>query len=401
MSLLDQVRFALQALRGHRLRTALTLLGMGIGIAAVVLLTALGEGARLYVTDQFASLGSNLLIVLPGRTETTGNMPFIGGTPQDLTLRDAEAILQRVPRVRRLAPLAVGTGRVGYRDRRRQMTVLGSTSELLEVRRLTVAAGRFLPAIDADRAAPVAVIGRTVQRELFREENPLGRSIRIGDWRFRVVGVMEGKGQSLGLDMDDVVIIPVASGLRIFNQSSLFRILVEVAAHAEIDAARTEIIALLKERHNGDEDVTVLTQDSVLSAFNRILGALTLGLAGIAAISLAVAGIGIMNVMLVSVSERTAEIGLLKALGAAPASIMQVFLVEAALLSLLGGSFGLLAGFGGARLLAHLLPALPAQPPDWAVGAAMAVSLGAGIAFGVLPARRAARLDPVTALSRH
>ena len=401
MSVLDQIRFALQALRGHRLRTALTLLGMGIGIAAVVLLTALGEGARLYVTDQFASLGSNLLIVLPGKTETTGKMPFVGGTSSDLTLRDAEAILLRVPRVRRLAPLAVGMGRVGYRDRRRQMTVLGSTSDLLDVRRLTVAAGRFLPVIDADRAAPVAVIGRTVQRELFREENPLGRSIRIGDWRFRVVGVMQGKGQSLGVDMDDVVIIPVASGLRIFNQSSLFRILIEVGAHAEIETARAEIIALLKERHGGDEDVTLLTQDSILSAFNRILGALTLGLAGIAAISLAVAGIGIMNVMLVSVSERTSEIGLLKALGAAPGSIMKIFLAEAALLSLLGGGLGLLAGYGGARLLAHLLPALPAQPPDWAVAAAIAVSLGAGITFGVLPARRAARLDPVAALSRH
>lgn len=400
MSGLDQIRFALQALRGHRLRTVLTLLGMGIGIAAVVLLTALGEGARLYVTDQFASLGSNLLIVLPGKTETTGNMPFFGGTPRDLTLRDAAAILQRVPQVRRLAPLAVGTGQVGYRDRRRQMTVMGSTSDLLEVRRLSVSIGRFLPAIDADRGAPIAVIGQTVQRELFREENPLGRSIRIGDWRFRVVGVMGSKGQSLGFDMDDVVIVPVASGLRIFNQSSLFRILIEVGAHAEIETTRRKIITLLTERHGGEEDVTILTQDSMLSAFNRILGALTLGLAGIAAISLAVAGIGIMNVMLVSVSERTSEIGLLKALGAAPSSIMKVFLAEAALLSLLGGGLGLLAGFGGARLLAHLMPALPAQPPGWAVVAALAVSLGAGIAFGVLPARRAARLDPVAALAR-
>jgi putative ABC transport system permease protein len=400
MSALEQIRFALGALRGHRLRTALTLLGMAIGIAAVVLLTALGEGARLYVTDQFASLGSNLLIVLPGRTETTGNMPFIGGTPRDLTLQDAEAILTRLPRVRRLAPLSVGTGRVGYRDRRRQMTVLGSTADLLEVRRLAVAAGRFLPRLDADRAAPVAVIGRTVQRELFGEENPLGRSIRIGDWRFRVIGVLAGKGQSIGVDMDDVVIVPVASGLRIFNQSSLFRILVEVSAHAEIEAARAEIIDLLRGRHDGEEDVTLLTQDSVLSAFNRILGALTLGLTGIAAISLAVAGIGIMNVMLVSVSERTSEIGLLKALGAAPAAILRVFLAEATLLSTLGGGIGLLAGYGGARLLARLLPALPATPPDWAVAAALAVSLGAGILFGVLPARRAARLDPVAALAR-
>ena len=240
-----------------------------------------------------------------------------------------------------------------------------------------------------------------MQRELFREENPLGRSIRIGDWRFRVIGVMEGKGQSLGIDMDDVVIVPVASSLRIFNQSSLFRILIEVGAHAEIETARENVRAILRERHEGEDDVTILTQDSILSAFNRILGAITVGLAGIAAISLSVAGIGIMNVMLVSVSERRAEIGLLKALGANPRSIMRLFLVEATLMSLAGGGLGLLAGYAGAGLLVRLYPALPASPPDWAVAAAIVVSLGSGILFGVLPARRAARLDPVAALSRH
>jgi putative ABC transport system permease protein len=396
----DIFGFAARALRGHRLRTILTLLGMTIGIAAVILLTALGEGARLYVQGEFTALGSNLIIVLPGKTETSGNTPFIGGTPRDLTLQDTEAVLRRIPRIRRLAPLSVGSARVGYGDRSREVMVLGSTSALLEVRRLKIASGRFLPDVDLDRGAPIAVIGRKVQHELFGSENPIGRTVRVGDWRFRVIGVMAGKGQSLGLDMDDVVIVPVASGLRLFNQSSLFRLMIEVGAHSEIEDTRREVIAILKERHDDEEDVTVLTQDSVLAAFTRILGVLTLSLAGIAAISLTVAGIGIMNVMLVSVSERTPEVGLLKALGASPLKILRMFLVEAVLLSALGGLLGLVLGYAGAALLARLFPALPAAPPGWAVVAAVAVSFGAGVIFGVLPARRAARLDPVAALAR-
>jgi putative ABC transport system permease protein len=399
MSALDLLRFAWEALKGHRLRTVLTLLGMGIGVGAVILLTALGEGARGYVTNEFMALGSNLLIVLPGKTETTGNAPIFGGTTRPLTLEDCEAIQRRASRVRRLAPLAVGSARVGYGEKRREVTILGSTPDLLPVRHLAIGVGRFLPDVEVDRGAPVAVIGRTVQSELFGSETPLGQTIRIGDWRFRVVGVMAPKGQSIGLNMDDVVIIPVSSAMRLFNQRSLFRILIEVGVHAEIDAARAQVMGILKERHDNEEDVTVLTQDSVLSAFNRILGALTLALAGIAAISLSVAGIGIMNVMLVSVSERTPEVGLLKALGAPPRQILKVFLVEAVLLSAAGGVFGLLIGYAGSGVLGQAFPALPARPPAWAVFAALAVSLLSGALFGVLPARRAARLDPVVALA--
>ena len=399
MSPTDLLGFALGAMRGHRLRSGLTLLGVAIGVTAVILLTAVGEGARRYVTGQFAALGSNLLIVVPGKTETTGNVPIIGGTPRDLTLDDAESILKTCRGVSRLAPLVVGAGRVGYGERRRDVTVLGGTADLMPVRRLEMATGRFLPLIESDRTAPVVVIGRTVQRELFASENPLGRPIRLGDRRFRVIGVLTSKGESLGVDMDDVVIIPVANGLRLFNQSSLFRILVEVKAHSDIDRVRQDVIDVLRGRHDGEEDVTVLTQDAVLAAFTRILTALTLALTGIAAISLSVAGIGIMNVMLVVVSERTREIGLLKALGATPGLILRIFLVEAVLMSFAGGVVGLLAGYLGAGLLAMRLPALPAEPPLWAAAAALIVSFGAGVLFGVLPARRAARLDPVAALS--
>src|SRR5258706_6750401 len=249
---------------------------------------------------------------------------------------------------------------------------------MLEVRRLEVAIGRFLPDVDLNRGAPVAVLGQIVEHELFGDLNPLGQPIRIGDWRFRVVGVMASKGTSIGLNLDDVVIVPVTTSMRLFNQESLFRLMIEVGVHSEIEPARQDVLGILKQRHQGDEDVTILTQDAVLSAFNRILGALTLALAGIAAISLSVAGIGIMNVMLVSVSERTSEIGLLKAIGATPRAILEVFLVEAVLLSAGGGVVGLLIGYAGAGTLSHLFPDLPAAAPAWAVAAAIGVSVGAG-----------------------
>ncbi|HYV86330.1 MAG TPA: ABC transporter permease [Patescibacteria group bacterium] len=401
MGLYEQVRFAFCAVSGHRLRSLLTLLGFGIGVAAVVLLTALGEGARAYVTSEFMSLGSNLLIVLPGRIETSGAAPLIGGNTRDLTLADMESVRRQVPRARHLAPLSVGAAQAAFGDRRRQVTILGTTSEYLTLRHMTLTSGEFLPALDADREAQVAVIGETIRKELFGAENPLGRSMRVGEWRVRVIGVLEPKGMTLGMNMDEVVFVPVASAMRIFNQSSLFRILIEAAAHADIEDVRRDVLKTLATRHDGEEDVTILTQDSMLASFNRILGALTLSLAGIAAVSLSVAGIGIMNVMLVSVSERTSEIGLLKAIGAPPRAIQRVFLVEAILLSLAGGILGLAAGYLGAGVLGHAFPSLPARPPVWAVMAAIAVSFGAGVAFGVMPARRAARLDPVTALARH
>jgi putative ABC transport system permease protein len=396
----DLLSLAGAALSGHRLRSGLTLLGTAVGVAAVIVLTALGEGARRYVTQEFASLGSNLIIVLPGKTETSGNAPLLTATQRDLTLQDAEALVKRSPRVRRVAPITVGQAAARFGERERHVTVIGATADLLPVRHLTVATGRFLPEADSDRGAPLCVIGATVQRELFGAANPLGQPLRVGEWRFRVLGVLAPKGESLGMDMDDVVIVPVASAMRLFNRTSLFRILVEARAHEQIPEARRDVIAILKERHDNEEDVTVITQDSVLSSFDRLLRALTLALGSIAAVSLAVAGLGVMNVMLVAVTERTAEVGLFKALGATRRQVLLLFLAEAALLAAAGGALGLAAGYGAARFMARLYPALPAAPPAWAVAAAVGLSLGVGLLFGVLPARRAARLDPVAALAR-
>ena len=398
MRVTDLLRFAGGGLRGHRLRAFLSLLGVSIGVASVILLTSLGEGARLYVIGEFASLGSNLLILVPGKTETAGLAPLVSTAPHDLTLADAHALSLRVPALRRVAPLVVGTAPVRFGERSREVTVVGTTREMLEIRHLKMSIGRFLPADRPDAA--VCVLGARVQRELFPNESPLGKLVRIGDWRFRVIGVIAPRGTSIGMDLDEVVEIPVDTGLRLFNRSSLFRVLAEVGSHDDIDRARSRAIEVLKERHAGEEDVTVFTQDAVLSTFEQILRVLTAALVGIAAISLGVAGLGIMNVMLVSVSERTAEIGLLKAVGVTRAQVVAVFLVEAAILATAGGVLGFLAGVGAGRLLQQFYPEFPIQPPVWGIPAALGVSCLVGLIFGILPARNATRLDPVMALMR-
>jgi putative ABC transport system permease protein len=398
MSARDLLRFAVRALGGHRLRSALSLLGVSIGVAAVIVLTALGEGARRYVTSQFTAIGTNVLIVLPGKTDTTGGMPGFGGVPHDLTLDDAEAIQRNVMGVARIGPLAMGTETVAFGERRRQIAIAGTTYDMMLIRGLRVARGRYLPQGDIKRSEAVAVLGKTVAQELFRDSDPIGQVVRIGDWRMRVIGVNAPRGVQLGVDFDDVVVVPVATAMRMLNRTSLFRLLVQVRSHAEIDRARAGILKLLAERH-GEEDVTCFTQDAVLSGFNAILTALTAALGAIAAISLSVAGIGIMNVMLVSVSERTREIGLLKALGAERRQVLAVFLAEAVLLSTAGGFLGLLAGGLAVQAIVGLYPDFPAAPPLWAVAAALLLSVAVGAIFGVLPARRATRLDPVAALA--
>jgi putative ABC transport system permease protein len=394
----DLARLAAGSLGGHGLRTVLCLIGVAVGVSSVILLTALGEGARLYVTGEFATLGSDLIIVIRGRTETAGAAPF-GGTPYDLTIADAEAVAREIPSVRMASPLSMGTASISWQGKNRDVPVVGTTAEFLPLRGVALDVGRFLPEGEWTRGERVVVLGRVVQRELFGEVNPLGQTLRIDDWRFRVIGVLSPRGESLGMDMDDMVMVPVATGMRIFDRTSLFRILIKARQHGEIDVARDAVVDLLKTRHDGQEDVTVITQDAVLESFNRILGVLTLAIGGIGAISLAVAGIGVMNVMLVSVTERTSEVGLLRAVGVLRRQVMLLFLAEAAALALIGGILGLGLGYLLVAAARALYPALPATPPDWAVGAVLLLSLAVGLLSGVIPARRAAGLDPVSALA--
>ena len=397
----DVARFAWGALRGYPGRTTLMLIAMAIGVAAVIILTSLGEGARRYVTAEFSSLGTNLVIVIPGRSETAGINPstMMGETPRDLTLDDTQA-LGRNYNVRRIAPLNVGSASVSRRNLSRDVVVIGASHDMLAIRHWEMAQGQFLPQADLQHASSVAIIGSKIRDELFGAERALGEWIRIGDRRFRVIGIMASEGRSIGVDVQETIIIPVASAQQIFNTSSLFRILVEARSREAIEPVRQFIIDTLQERHQGEKDVTVITQDAVLATFDRILGALTYAVGGIAAISLAVAGILIMNVMLVAVSQRTAEIGLLKALGASARQIIVLILAEACLLSVLGGLVGLALGQSGSLIIRHAFPQLPAYAPPWAVVTALTVALVTGLLFSLMPARRAAGLDPVLALAK-
>ncbi|GAB1232845.1 ABC transporter permease [Ferrigenium sp. UT4] len=399
MKLADTIQFASGSLRGSPARTLLMMLAMSIGVAAVVVLTALGEGARRYVVDQFASLGTNLVIVLPGRTETAGVSPgmLMGQIPREIALEDAQAILQSRA-VRRIAPLAVGTATLSRDALNREVVVLGSTADLLEVRHMRLGAGRFLPPGDIHDTTSVCVLGNQMKAELFGQANAIGQWVRLGDRRFRVIGVLAAQGESMGMRTDELVIIPVAAAHQLFNTAGLFRVLVEANSREAIEQARSDAERILFERHQ-EKDVTVITQDAVLQTFDRILTALTMAVGGIAAISLAVAGVLIMNVMLIAVAQRVKEIGLLKALGAPGRQIRHLFFAEAALLSGVGSIAGLGLGYAGSAVIGLLYPSLPVAPPWWAVLAASATALGTGILFSVWPARRAARLDPVAALA--
>jgi putative ABC transport system permease protein len=305
----DVLRFGGTALRGARTRTWLMLLAMAIGVGSVVVLTALGDGARRYVVSEFANLGTNLLVVIPGKIETTGSAPpLIGGTPDDLTLEDTLA-LQRSSSIRLVAPVALGSAPVSFQQLEREATIVGSTAELLPVRNLEMAQGKFLPKGDPTRGGAVAVIGEKLRKELFGSKKVLGEWVRIHDRRYRVIGVLKPMGQSLGLDVGELAVIPVSHAHSLFNTTSLFRILVQANGTKAIPKAEKAITDILKQRHNGEEDFTVITQNALLSTFDDIFKTLTFTVSGIAAISLGVAGILIMNVMLVAVSQRTAEIG--------------------------------------------------------------------------------------------
>jgi putative ABC transport system permease protein len=400
MFIKDTLSQSFTAIRTQRLRAALIILAMGIGIASVSVLTALGDSARRYIVNEFETLGTHLVIILPGRTETTGTAPpLFGETPRDLTLDDAVA-LSRSHHIAAIAPLTIGSAPASSQGLERETNIVGSTHALRRVRRLTMAQGSFLPETEIDKTQSVCVIGQTIRNQLFANQPALGQWLRINDRRFRVIGVLATEGQSVGIDFDEIVIVPVASAQALFDTHSLFRVLAEAKSKPDMYKAVDDIKAIIKSRHEGEDDVTLITQDSVVSTFDKILTALTLAVASIAGISLTVAGVLVMNVMLVSVAQRTAEIGLLKALGATKRQLLWLFLSEAALLSLAGALLGVIVGYMALGVLQAFYPNFPMQLPGWALLAALAVSLATGLLFGVLPARKAANLNPVAALAK-
>lgn len=400
MRFLDCNRMAGAALTRSPGRTFMMLLATAIGVAAVLVLTSLGEAARRYVSSEFQALGTHLVIVVPGRSETAGMGPgmFISETPRDLTLDDARAVW-RSPYVQLVAPVVVGASTVSGGGLERDITVLGTTAEMRPIRQWQMKMGEFLPNVGMERAAPLCVVGDTVATEIFGNELPLGQWLRVGDRRCRVSGVLANQGTSVMIDVDEVVIIPVLDAQALFNSPGLFRIIMQATSRDAMPLAQRDAKRIITERHYGDEDVTVITQDAVLATFDNIFGTMTKALAGIASVSLIVAGVLIMNVMLVAVSQRTSEIGLLKALGATRRQIIALFLTEALFLATLGGVVGLAAGYGAVSVMRAFYDTLDFVPPVWAAAGALLVAVACGAFFGILPARRAADLDPIQALT--
>ncbi|MCZ6696952.1 MAG: ABC transporter permease [Acidobacteria bacterium] len=380
----DLMAFAWGAVAGHRLRSALTMIGIAIGIAAVILLTSIGEGTRAFILSEFTQFGTNLIAINPGKSSTTGGSPAaLAGTVRKLTIDDAEA-LRRIPQVDASMPVAFGNARVEHDQRGRRVLIYGVTSEMPRVWQFGVRQGRFLPKGDPRHGSAVAVLGMRVKRELFGEESPLGERIRIGGRPFRVIGVTEPKGQFLNFDLDDTVFIPVSTAMRLFNRDDLIEIDVVYRSGRFTQQVADDVRRLLLERHDGEEDFTITTQESMLEILDNILVVITAGVAAIGGISLVVGAIGILTMMWISVNESTAEIGLLRALGARRGQILRFFLLQAALLSTAGGALGLGAGIGLALLLRLLVPGLPVRIPLEYVLGALALSFAVGLLSGVM-----------------
>jgi putative ABC transport system permease protein len=373
------------------------MLGIAIGITSVVLVTSVSEGTRLYVLEQFTRSGTNLLGINPGRTQTFGIGRLLGGTTHKLTLDDAKAV-ERLPEVEKIVAMTYGVGRVEVEARVRSVFIYGVTPDLPSVWQFHVRQGAFWPSIDIGQPLQMAILGPKLTQELFSGANPLGRFVRINGSRFVVVGVMEHKGRFLGFDLDDSAYIPVAAAMKLFNLDELNEIDVLFSSRATADQVVRSVTGLLSERHRGNEDFTITTQAAMLEVSNNVMNILTMSVAAIAAISLMVGAIGILTTLWIAVTERTAEIGLIRAIGASKRQVRLIFLAEASALSTAGGILGLAAAWGLCALLRRVVPDLPLHTPVMFAAAALAVSLLTGLLSGVIPAHKAAALDPITAL---
>ncbi|MBK7813938.1 MAG: ABC transporter permease [Rhodocyclaceae bacterium] len=393
----DAVRLALRAITAHRLRSFLTLLGIAVGIAAVILLTSIGEGIHRFVLAEFTQFGTNVIGIAPGKTKTGGAPPSgIPTSVRPLTLDDARA-LERVANATAVTPVIWGNSEVEANGRLRRTTIYGVNAAMVKVFTLRVRSGQFLPPGEDESARGFVVLGAKLKNELFGAENPLGARLRIGSLQFRVVGVLEAKGQFLGIDLDDTAYIPAARALELYNREGLAEIHVSYEEGVPASRVAEAVKAVLKARH-GREDFTVTTQEDMLRTLSKILGILTAAVGALGGISLLVGGVGIVTIMTIAVAERTNEIGLLKALGAPSRTILGLFLGEAVVLAAVGGLAGLTLGVGIAQLASFLVPALPVHTPWSFVVLAELVAIVIGLAAGVLPARRAALLDAVEAL---
>jgi putative ABC transport system permease protein len=392
----DILHLSLSALIDQRLRSFLTVLGIAVGIASVVLLTSIGEGVHRFMLSEFTQFGTNLIGINPGKTTTVGISGAIVSNIRPLSIEDEEA-LRRIPGVIDTVSVVQGNSPVEWQKRSRRTNILGVGPSASSAFQIKVAKGCFLPVDDPRAARAFVALGSRVAAELFRGSSPLGEIVRIGGERYRVVGVMESKGQMLGFDLDDAVYIPTARAMSLFNQESLMEIDLLYQAGLQSKTIAEKAKQLLISRH-GAEDFTITTQEEMLKVLGSVLGIVTMAVGGLGAISLLVGGVGILTIMTIAVHERTPEIGLLRAIGAGRNEILLLFIGEAVVLAAIGGLAGLVTGAGGAWLLGVLVPALPTHTPwQYALYAEILAAV-IGLLAGVLPARHAAGLDPVEAL---
>ena len=398
MNLADHWLFSYQALARHRLRSAMVLLAIGMGVSSVLLLTSIGEGARLFIEQEFSALGSKMLIVLPGKKETTGSSPPLYGTsPRDLTIEDAQA-LKNIRTISHVAPIIAGTATVSNQSLSRDIIIIGTNREMFTVRNLSVKQGRMLPENSETRATPVCILGAKLAEELFKKSSPLGQWLRIGEYKYRVIGLLEQRGESLGLDLRDMAIIPVRSAQMLFNSPALFRILLQLKQTKFETSTIVKINKTIAQRHEGEADITIISQDAMLSSFNKIIVAVTASIGAIAAISLIVAGILIMNVSYISVSQRREEIGLLKSLGASGREVRLIFIISSLVITSFGTLAGLILSYSIVFIIQTNFPSIPLAIPWWSTLAAIFMSFIMALLFSWLPANKAAAVDPILAL---
>ena len=390
MLLADSLQLAVRAITAQRLRSFLTLLGIAVGIAAVILLTSIGEGIHRFVLGEFTQFGTNVISIVPGKTKTGGTPSGLPSSARPLSLDDTKS-LERLPHVVAVTPNVRGNAEVEGNGRTRRTLIYGVNSKLPQIFRSTVQSGQFLPADDEGSARAFVVLGSKLKAELFGSENPLGQRLRVGGLHFRIIGVLAPKGQFLGIDLDDTAFVPTARAQELFNREGVD----EINVAAEEGVPSSIVAAAIKERlvaRHGHEDFTIVTQEEMLKTLSNILNVLTMAVGALGGISLLVGGVGIVTIMTIAVTERTGEIGLLVALGAPRRTILLLFLGEAVALSALGGIVGLALGFGLAQVIHFALPALPVHTPISFVLLAEGIAIAIGLLAGVL----LDRLHPIT-----